>query len=300
MSVAICYHDKCADGFIAACCAHERFRLEGVDHYFVTMQYGREHEDMKTLFELMAETKTTAVYILDFSLLKADEDYLRDIMRVSVVTIDHHKSAAKRMGDNISRCSTVFSHDNSQSGALLAAHNFGMHGINHDELFDVAREISEYDTWQKRFGEERADQVAAGIYFFMRKYNYDVALAIADMTMPKILGVGSVVLQTARFAVDAAFKHSIRIKLPNSYRHGWMVNAATEHRDILGHKLASIDGSYGITWEQGNHPDKIKVSIRTKDGTADALAQYFGGGGHDNAASFTTNMETIQGWIVYD
>ena len=82
----------------------------------------------------------------------------------------------------------------------------------------------------------------------------------------------------------------------------WMVqglaaNCPPHLQSDVGHELANQSGTFGLLWciDKDN---RCKVSLRSNgDYDVSAIAKAFGGGGHRNAAGFTTDIQTLLGWI---
>ena len=65
----------------------------------------------------------------------------------------------------------------------------------------------------------------------------------------------------------------------------------------LGHELANKSGTFGLVWSMAGD-GQVHCSLRS-NGSYDvsAIAAAFGGGGHRNAAGFSTNIETLMEWL---
>lgn len=78
---------------------------------------------------------------------------------------------------------------------------------------------------------------------------------------------------------------------------GIAVNAPAHLVDDVGATLAERGGTFGLVWYQ--KPDgRVKCSLRSQgDYDVASIAKAYGGGGHLNAAGFTTSMETLLAWL---
>ena len=64
----------------------------------------------------------------------------------------------------------------------------------------------------------------------------------------------------------------------------------------VGHELANQSGTFGLLWYV-DKDNRCKCSLRSNgDYDVSAIAKVFGGGGHRNAAGFTTDIQTLLGW----
>ena len=65
----------------------------------------------------------------------------------------------------------------------------------------------------------------------------------------------------------------------------------------LGHELANKSGTFGLVWSMAGD-GQIHCSLRSNgDYDVSAIAKAFGGGGHRNAAGFSTDIDTLMSWL---
>lgn len=82
-----------------------------------------------------------------------------------------------------------------------------------------------------------------------------------------------------------------------AYVSGLAANAPAFLASDLGHELANKSGTFGLVWSMAGD-GQIHCSLRSNgDYDVSAIAKAFGGGGHRNAAGFSTDIDTLMGWL---
>jgi nanoRNase/pAp phosphatase (c-di-AMP/oligoRNAs hydrolase) len=65
----------------------------------------------------------------------------------------------------------------------------------------------------------------------------------------------------------------------------------------IGHELANQSGTFGLIYYIDSD-NSVKCSLRSNgDYDISVMAKHFGGGGHKNAAGFTTDFETLKKFL---
>ena len=78
---------------------------------------------------------------------------------------------------------------------------------------------------------------------------------------------------------------------------GLAANAPAFLASDLGHELANKSGTFGLVWSMAGD-GQIHCSLRSNgDYDVSAIAKAFGGGGHRNAAGFSTDIDTLMSWL---
>ena len=78
---------------------------------------------------------------------------------------------------------------------------------------------------------------------------------------------------------------------------GLAANCPPHLQSDVGHELANQSGTFGLLWSI-DKDGQCKCSLRSNgDYDVSAIAKTFGGGGHRNAAGFTTSIQTLLEWI---
>lgn len=82
-----------------------------------------------------------------------------------------------------------------------------------------------------------------------------------------------------------------------AYVSGLAANAPAFLASDLGHELANKSGTFGLVWSMAGD-GQIHCSLRSNgDYDVSAIAKVFGGGGHRNAAGFSTDIDTLMEWL---
>ena len=82
-----------------------------------------------------------------------------------------------------------------------------------------------------------------------------------------------------------------------TYPVGLACNAPLFLTSDLGHELANKSGTFGLVWSMAGD-GQIHCSLRSNgDYDVSAIAKALGGGGHRNAAGFSTGIDTLLGWF---
>ena len=78
---------------------------------------------------------------------------------------------------------------------------------------------------------------------------------------------------------------------------GLAANAPSFLASNLGNELANKSGTFGLVWSMADD-GQIHCSLRSNgEYDVSAIARVFGGGGHRNAAGFSTDIGTLIGWL---
>ena len=323
MKPLVIYHANCADGFAAAFSCWLKLSDEAE---YVACQYGDDAPDGCTMSHSL---EGRDIYILDFSFPRDQMDFFFKHAK-RVVWLDHHASVFKDWGIplNVIGNNEYFSiedtsHrvllDNNKSGAYLAWEYF--HPGTDVPL--LIRHIDDYDRWQFKMEGTKAFQKALWsrpfdfkawqIIFLTPGYEanaYKFAYTEGDAILrAHEQNVQSVVKGGARpcSIVPAIINSSDSYKAPWVWWHdeecgdtcganGIAANCPPHLASDVGHELANQSGTFGLLWSIDK--DNIcKCSLRSNgDYDVSAIAKEFGGGGHKNAAGFTTTIQNIMEW----
>lgn len=318
MKPLVIYHASCADGFAAAFAAWLKL---GDDAEYVPMQYG---------FDLVPDFKEREVYMLDFSWPK---NLMDDLFQGSkrVVWLDHHKTAfemwcGKYEKGDVHLCNRygpttpceIVLNDN-KSGAYLAWEYF--HPGAEVPLFIC--HIDDYDRWQFKTEGTKAFQKALWSYAPWSFEQWQEFFGCGGYSTPeRFYGEGLAILRAHDQNVQSVVKGAARncsiipalINSADSYKAPWVWWNDPEHGDTcganglaancpphlqsdVGHELATQSGTFGLLWSI-DKDGQCKCSLRSNGGyDVSAIAKAFGGGGHRNAAGFTTDIQTLLEWI---
>lgn len=303
MKPLVIYHDSCADGFGAAFAAWRKF---GDDAEYLPMQYGARAE-------VRPPIDGRDVYILDFSYDRQRMGIIfRDAARV--VWLDHHASVFKDWGvplDDVADELTMglvqpnrhhVCLDNNKSGAILAWEYFHPN----TEIPMMIRHIDDRDRWQFKIAGTKEFSAALFSHQPWSFWQWDSFLGFHNMYVEgkAILrahnqNVQSVVKQARKCAVlhidgteDGHYGDTTLVRYT-----GLAANCPPHLASDVGHALATQSGTFGLLWYVDGD-SQCNCSLRSNgDYDVSAIAKAFGGGGHTNAAGFSTNIDTLMGWL---
>lgn len=313
----VVYHFPCNDGFGAAFAAWLSLGPDGAA--YLPWNYNREDEFER---DVLPKCAGRDVYVLDFSFSKALTCKLISTAG-RFIWLDHHKSAFENWlgampetrfyfdsdhptgADCAALSRRYISLDDRRSGAMLAWDYF-----HPGELSPLLfRHLDDYDRWQFRIpGTREFDRN-------LRSLPYDFNLwkeLVDDMERPKkeqpsnttpygyFLTEGAAILRaheaTVAAIVDAA-KQPCTISASNIKASGLSANVPGMFASDVGHALAVESGTFGMTWYV-RYDGSVSCSLRSEgEYDVSVIARWFGGGGHRNAASFRTDIDTLLGWI---
>ena len=316
----VLFHDACSDGFAAAFAAWLKL---GDDAEYVPMQYLDAKLNAVEAWEAFSAAIPSQantgreVYILDFSLPKPVMDKLFAVSE-RVVWLDHHKTAFEMWcGEYEKGMHVVQNHDkggtlvldDNKSGAYLAWQWF--HPGTEVPLF--IRHIDDYDRWQFKIDGTKAFNKAIWSYApwsftQWRDWFYDVEEGFDHAYWADFYTEGTAILRAHNQNVQSVVKGSARkvfLNLPDEPGfepkgldlYGLAANCPPHLQSDVGHELANQSGTFGLLWSI-DKDGQCKCSLRSNGGyDVSAIAKAFGGGGHRNAAGFTTSIQTLLEWI---
>lgn len=319
MKPLVIYHNSCADGFAAAFAAWLKI---GDEAEYVPCQYGQDFFAESFLLQF----NDREVYVLDFSFPHNVMDVLFQNAK-RVVWLDHHKTAFEmwlgrfnkgdRFQDSFEPKYFLLLDDN-KSGAHLAWEYFHPG----TEVPTFIRHIDDYDRWQFKIEGTKAFNKALWSY---APWSFEQWQRMMLYTLRQtydgykhFVREGQAILRAHEQNVQSVVKNATRkceipfdeeaaldcVEPRLEWNNGgyWMVqglaaNCPPHLQSDVGHELANQSGTFGLLW----HIDKGNVcrcSLRSNgDYDVSAIAKVFGGGGHRNAAGFTTDIQTLLDWI---
>ena len=311
MKPLVIYHANCTDGFGAAFAAWLKL---GYGAEYLPMEYGKNF-----LTEYAGSTINREIYILDFSLPKAVMDWLFGHAK-RVVWLDHHASVFKDWGaplDDVADELTLGlvqpnDHtvvlDDTKSGAMLAWEYFHP-GTKVPMLI---QHIDDRDRWQFKLEGSKEFHAALASYQQWTFEQWEAHFLVGNIRLNALKDEGRAILRAHNQNVQAALKQARSCRLLKSIpkpggehweavflvdASGLAANAPTFLASDLGHELANKSGTFGLVWSMAGD-GQIHCSLRSNgDYDVSAIAKCFGGGGHRNAAGFSTNLDTLMEWL---
>lgn len=296
------YHADCIDGFGAAY-AHWLYNDKEVDdgeqvfEYF-PVQYNSINTpaDFFNAFPELARYETHELVILDFSFpMEVMRRILFHHTNIHVTWLDHHKTAFETASEIFPDCkypeyfklvadNCFIILDNNRSGALIAAEVFGKGVMNLKER-QLFKRISDRDLWKFELIGTR--EMHAALASYPRDFK-----AWFSLSPLQLIKEGGPIMRAESVLVNKiAEKYAVRTICGEYAR---IVNCIPQLASEVGNKLAD-DTFIAMTYHIRDDM-MISVSLRSKgDKDVSAIAKKFNGGGHKNAAGFTTTLD-----VYYD
>lgn len=261
------YHKSCADGLAAAVAVSLYFNELHQDCEFMTAQYGDKAPNVTG----------KDVIIVDFS-------YSRDVLLVmkeqakSLVVIDHHKTSQAALAG------LDFCHfDMTKSGAVLTW-EYLFPNLPLPKLFEY---VQDRDLWLWQLPGSREVSAALASH---KPFISDWKMFLTDIAVGKLQDDGRAILRYQQQKIDAVVSQPVEMIELAGYTVP-CVNA-THLISEIGNELAK-NNPFAVLYFDTN--DKRVFSLRSTDEGVDVaeIAKQFGGGGHRNAAGFTTSKPKV-------
>jgi len=309
MKPLVIYHGgECTDGFGAAFAAWLKL---GDEAEYLSMEHGKVKTPTDFDMKVSLAAKDNDVYILDFSFPREVMDALFKHAK-RVVWLDHHKTAFEMW---CGKAPDLFftlhkEHDESKtvvlddckSGAMLAWEYFHP-GTKVPMLI---RHIDDYDRWQ--FKMRGTKEIARAIRSY-QPWSFDQWEGLLlDEHYGSMCTEGGAILRAHNQNVQAALKQARQCAIrwfdgevdghhAVNVFSGLACNAPSFLASDLGHELANKSGTFGLVWSMAGD-GQVHCSLRSNgEYDVSAIAKAFGGGGHRNAAGFSTDIDTLLEWL---
>lgn len=253
----VIYHKNCLDGFGAAFAAWLYF---GNTAEYLPLGYDDAPPDVTD----------KNVYILDFSFKRPVLKEMAEKARF-IKVIDHHRTAQEELID------LPFAYfDMNRSGAVMAYEYF-----HAGEVPRLLLHIQDRDLWQ--FKLDGAKEITTALYetvtFEFEKW--------IDLNLNKLREIGTVLANVHDKEVQSLAKRAHKVNFLDM--EGLAVNANAKYSSELGNLLAQQSETFGATYSFSGTRNMWEFSLRSVgDFDVSAIAKHYGGGGHKNAAGFST------------
>ena len=335
MKPLVIYHGgECADGFGAAFAAWLKL---GDEAEYLSMNYGEVKTPTDFDMKVSLAARGNDVYILDFSFPREIMDALFQHAARVVWLDHHasvFKDWGVPLDDVADELilglvqpndHTVIL-DNNKSGALLAWEYF--HPTT--KVPKLIQHIDDRDRWQFKLEGSKEFHAALASYqpwtfemwrgiflcglfeketwrvpeeFYMegaailRAHNQNVQAALKQARACEIHWGEIFATADNTPAVRKGFEVGGYSKGFAETRTGLAANAPSFLASDLGHELANKSGTFGLVWSMAGD-GQVHCSLRSNgEYGVSAIAKAFGGGGHRNAAGFSTDINTLLGWL---
>lgn len=272
----VIYHGNCADGMGAAWAAFHHFG--NLAEYRVGL-YDEEFPNLD-LFRMRN------VFLVDFTY---SPEQVKQIASVAsrVVILDHHKSAMLAFKDTTfsSNVLIIFSMD--KSGARLTWEHF--HVGTAPKLIQY---IEDRDLWRWRLDNSHAINAFISLFeFSMNDYRILYLQLESSIQFKEAITVGEYLLHQQRKSTNKIVKNAY-LKLLGSTsgtKRVMFINTCSLISEV-GNQILTDDPSIDFVAGWFDLADKRVWSLRSADKfDCSELAKRYGGGGHLNAAGFTTS-----------
>ena len=262
MKNLVLYHAKCPDGFASAWAAWKKL---GQTAEYIPCQYG----------DPVPEVSGKDVYIVDYSFPRAVLLEMAEEAR-HVTLLDHHKTAEADLKDLI-HSNLEIRFDMRKSGATLTWNYF--HGDEPCWLVDYAEDR---DLWLHKLPDTL--EINSYLQSLPHDFNKFSEAFEGGAEKAKLLGEGC--LSWVKFYVGM-MKQNVRYGTFLGYHNVPIVNAPRASiSEVVGELSEGFD--FAVGWHLRGD-GLIEYSMRSRnDSDVSELAKSMGGGGHKNAAGFSS------------
>lgn len=274
MRAVVLYHgEACPDGFTAAWIARRELLARGYEVNAIPVLYQQP-------LPLEPLRGVDEVYIVDFSY--PQEDLLAAEERARLVVLDHHKTAFDQLvgiNDRFVNTESIAVFDMQSSGASLAAAYFDLQSA-YQWLSDYVRDGDLY-----HFRLENSREINA--YIAAVPQTFDAWDRLVETPREVCVEQGRGALLHA-----AAYVRTVAANARFARFGGHYVPIVNAPRPMISELLDRLAPShpFAVGWCQ-LADGRFKYSLRSRGATAldvSKVAEQFGGGGHEHAASFVS------------
>lgn len=294
-SIICFFHKSCIDGTTSAAVLKDALKDQNI--IFIPLKHGA---NMPELLEKYLNDNISQIIFLDIAPKEEDLIYLRNLRQEKqgykeVIIIDHHKTSlniiAKFIGQELDENKPInitydflkFIYDPNESGASLTYKTF----FNKEEIPLLIDIVKDKDIWLWRY--ENTDEVNDFLSIYID--NPDMVLSFLHQDIKDI---------ASKSKILSEYKRSIVSRLKDSWTKTPMFLNINDrkipcintpiYQSELGAELAK---EYGIACLFYLTGDMVKLSFRSTDNSARAIAESLGGGGHDNASGAIIDKDTF-------
>lgn len=302
-SPLVIYHANCVDGYGAAFACWQEFHG---DAEYLPMDYVKKDITLTEFRTLVPHLSGRKVFVVDFSFPKHVMQHIF-ATAAETVWIDHHKSAFEMWIERYEpgmkytkskHPNVTILLDDRRSGAYLTWKYLNRDRRNHiPTLFTL---IDDRDRWQWKLKGTREVHCAL---MSMRPWSFG---QWAKLSIYSLLDAGARIAAAEDAQIASLIENVQPIHIPmddeiigmfDNLRKGLACNTSM-HVSEIGHRMYEKCETFGCCWWAGKRGD-VYISLRSADAGMDVsqIAKRYGGGGHRNAAGFTTDLMTIARWL---
>jgi len=280
----ILFHYPCQDGLTSAWVAHNFHNNQNKEIELYPIQHGKEI-NLKRLIN-------KKVICCDYA---PPLQVLNEIEKIasSITIIDHHISSQKALVDK-----TYAIFDMNKSGVGLTWDYF--YPDNHIPLFLEMVQDRDIWSWKIPYSREFTSGFSTvcssiNMYDFDKLFELCYELYTNDSRINFYIDIGNIINKSNLLKCKyLALDHSKKINKYNNY-NVCIVNCSSELSSDLGNMLASTDNiDFAALWRYNHPKEEYYISLRSDDKVdVSIVAKEFGGGGHKNAAGFSTKINPV-------
>jgi oligoribonuclease NrnB/cAMP/cGMP phosphodiesterase (DHH superfamily) len=267
----IIYHANCLDGFGAAVAAQLYFSSQQIEADYFPASHGSEPP----------ECGGREVYIVDFSYKRA---VLKQICSVAakVTILDHHITAEEDLqglAEEHDNLTVVFDMD--KSGAILAWEHFHISPPPR-----LLQHVQDRDLWQFRL--EGTDEINTALMSHPFTFDFWRELLENEAKLATLHAEGVTLNRYRRQLIEQYKKRAVLGKVA-----GYEVPVVNAPHAIISELLGELAEGYPFAAGYQDRGSARSWSLRSsRNGGKDVahIAERFGGGGHRNAAGFSTSL----------
>ena len=261
----VIYHQNCPDGFGAAWAMHQHLRGENLHAQYIPAAHGHGPPPMEA---------GKPLYIFDFS-------YSRQVMEAlaeahPLTLLDHHRTAQEELEGLEGQHIEI---DTSVSGAHMA----WRHLMPERDVPDLVRYIEDRDLWKFQLPNSR--EVSAALW------SHPLDFRVWDqLDTRRLAQEGTPILRHQQRIVEDITAHTVWTQV-RGYRIP-AVNTPVLQSEVCEVLLKQNPGvPFAGAFYDRDGPDgpERKWSLRSEENfDVSEIARHFGGGGHPQAAGFST------------
>lgn len=284
--IYVIYHANCPDGLCSAAIAYDYYYAAvGAkdDIAFYPTQYGDDFAELENL-------ANTTLYILDFSVPTSVMDNFAKYAH-SIVFLDHHDTAIKAYADynwpeNVNKDLCQI-----KSGAGITWDWF--HDIT-EYMPDLVAHIQDGDLWKFEHSDTRNFLAGLGNISSYSVAEFAKLLHMSYEQYQNIISKGKTINEYKDAVINELASKAYKVAVDDGEKLINILTVNAHDRAIvsaLGNKLAyreDNESGIGIVWYYDGQEMKYVASVRSrKDVVCNKLAEFYGGGGHPQAAGFS-------------
>lgn len=276
--VLVLYHADCMDGFAAAWAAWKEFNNKA---YYKAVRHYNPLPDF---------ADGSMLYIVDFCYPM--QELVEAAQRAKkIVVLDHHISAQKDF-EAYQKHSPIpgnveMNFIQSHSGCMIVWQYFQ----GDAEPPVLLKHIEDHDLWRHQL--PQTEEICRALHLRL-----PVSFAeFEKLKLPSLQGEGALLLKQQQKNVTRLLKARHGVKLNGI--SGLAVNAPSMFSSDLGHELAELSGTFGLSYFYQGKRQRYECSLRSVgEFDVSVIAHEFGGGGHRNAAGFSVKQADFLKFII--